>query len=171
MDLYLFNLINQLAGKYSWLDSLGVFFAKYFEYALILSLLLLLIIEFKKYLKPVILAFISAVISRFVVVNIIRWIWFRPRPFIDNSVNFLIDYPNKASFPSGHAAFYFALSTVIYLYNKKIGIIFFIASFLICLARVFVGIHWPLDILAGIVVGILSGFIVYKSDVKLSRQN
>jgi len=39
MDLYLFNLINQFALKWFWLDVLGIYFAEYFGYALILSLL------------------------------------------------------------------------------------------------------------------------------------
>ncbi len=163
MDLYLFQLINQFAGRWVWLDSLGIFFAKYFEYILVFYLLLFLIIKFKKYWKMVLQAIISAVLARFVIVNFIRCIWGRSRPFVENNVNLLLNYPSKeASFPSGHAAFYFAISTVVFLYNKKAGILFYIASFLICLARIFVGIHWPSDILAGAIVGIFSSLIIHK---------
>lgn len=162
MDLYLFQQINQFAGKWVCLDSVAVFFARYFEYFLIFCLLLFLISRFKKYWKMVIWAFVSAVFARFVIVDFIRFLWYRPRPFIENKVNLLLDYPDKASFPSGHAAFYFGLSTIIYLHNKKLGLFFYGASFLICLARVFVGIHWPLDILAGALIGVLSGLTIYK---------
>jgi len=96
-----------------------------------------------------------------VIVELIRWIWQRPRPFVQNNVNLLLTH-NASAFPSGHAAFFFAVSTIVYFYNKKAGILFFIASFLICLARVFSGIHWPLDILAGAIVGVLSGWVVHK---------
>jgi len=51
---------------------------------------------------------------------------------------------------------------VLFLYNKKFGYIFFIAAFLISLARVFGGIHYPLDILAGAIVGIFSGWLVER---------
>jgi len=162
MDFYLFNLVNQFAGKWICLDGFTIFFAEYFEYVLVLSLLFFLAVAFRKYLKMIIQALISAVLARFVIVSFIRFILPRSRPFIENNINLLIDYPDKASFPSGHAAFYFALSTIVYLCNKKIGILFFIASFLICLARVFAGIHWPSDILAGIVVGIFSGWLIHK---------
>jgi undecaprenyl-diphosphatase len=108
-------------------------------------------------------AIIAAVITKFILADFIRWLWFRPRPFV--ALNFipLIDQsPKEGAFPSGHASFFFALSTIVYLYNKKAGIIFYIASFFIIIARVFVGVHWPSDILAGAVLGILMGWFLNK---------
>lgn len=105
----------------------------------------------------------AAVITRFALTALIRWLWFRPRPFV--ALNFipLIDQsPKEASFPSGHASFFFALSTIVYFYNKKAGILFYIASFFIVIGRIFVGIHWPLDILAGAILGILMGWLLNK---------
>jgi undecaprenyl-diphosphatase len=163
IDLYLFNLINGLAGKWAWLDYSAMFLAQYFEYFLLAFLVLLLAINFKKHWKMAVEALVSAVFVRFVLVEIMRWFWFRPRPFV--SLNFipLIDKSaNEASFPSGHTSFYFALSTIIYLYNKKLGILFYITSFLIVISRVFAGVHWPSDILAGAVLGILIAWILNK---------
>jgi len=167
LDIYFFNLIHGLAGKWLLLDTLGVFFAQYFEYLLWLAIILYLAWLFfhdrgnfaalKKPFKILFLAFFSAVISRFALAEIIRWIWFRPRPFLTfNFIPLIHQSAAEASFPSGHASFYFALSTIVYFYNKKAGILFYVASFLIVLARVFVGIHWPSDILAGAVLGILT---------------
>ncbi len=161
MDLYLFQQINQFALKWFWLDVLGIFFARYLGYILIFCLFLFLILKIRKYWSMFLQAFISAAFTRFVIVGLIRWIWPRPRPFIENNVNLLLTH-NSPAFPSGHAAFFFALSTVVYFYNKKFGVLFFLASFLICLARVFVGIHWPSDILAGMAVGIFSGWLIHK---------
>lgn len=162
MDLFLFNLINQFALKWFWLDVFGIYFAEYFEYVVVFCLILFLVIKFRKYWKMVFQAVISAVLARFVIVEFIRWLWQRPRPFIANNVNLLSNYLDKASFPSGHAAFFFALSTVVFFYNKKIGALFLLGSFLISLARVFSGIHWPSDILAGAIIGILFGWFVCK---------
>lgn len=172
LDLYFFNIINGLAGRWGFLDFLGIFLAKYFEYFLLAFLVLFLLKDLKKYWPIAIESLLAVVFSRFVLTEIIRIIWFRPRPFVYNYVNLLLpDYnPNEASFPSAHASFYFALSTIIYSYNKKIGILFYIASSLIVITRVFVGLHWPSDILAGIVLGVSIGLIVNKSlKSKLSR--
>jgi len=161
IDLYLFNFVNQFAGKWAWLDYLGIFFAKYFEYALWLCLLLFLIFNLKKYWRMVVLALISGGVSRFIVGSLIRFLWFRQRPFVaENFIPLINQSPKEASFPSGHATFFFAFSIIVYFYNKKAGILFFIASFLIVISRVYVGIHWPSDILAGAVLGILMGYIL-----------
>lgn len=185
MDFYIFNLINGWAGKWFWLDGLGIFFAKYFEYFLIFFLLLFLANHvrnkllngrkhpvgvasrpygagFRKYWWMVISAFLAAVISRFVITDLIRYFFPRMRPFVENSVNLLINHSaGEPSFPSGHAAFYFALATVVYCYHKKAGAGFFVGAFLISLSRIFVGIHWPADILAGAIVGIFVGWLVF----------
>jgi len=159
MDQFIFQQINQFAGKWILMDNLAIFFAKYFEYILIISVFLI----FWKKWKIIFQSFLAAILARFGIVEIIRYFFPRARPFVENHINLLISHnPNEPSFPSGHAAFYFALSTVVYSYNKKAGILFFIASFLIVVFRVFVGVHWPLDILVGALVGIFSGWLVYK---------
>lgn len=170
-DLFIFQKINQFAGKWFCLDNFVIFFAKYFEYFLIFFLLLFLVKNFKKYWSMVIQTFLAAILARLVIVSFIRQLLPRPRPFVENQVNLLLDSVNTASFPSGHATFYFAITTVVFLYLKKnhpqprfwwgVGLFFFLASFLISISRVFVGIHWPSDILAGFFVGIFSGWLTF----------
>ena len=175
LDFVIFQYINNLVGKYLWLDTLAIFFAKYFGYILVLLLFSFLFWpsktkkaewsnflfeNLKKYWLMIVQAFLAGILARFIIVNIIRWFWEKPRPFVENHVNLLVDRVNQSAFPSGHAAFFFAISTIIYLYNKKAGLLFFLASFLISISRVFTGIHWPLDILAGAIIGILSGFLI-----------
>ena len=84
-----------------------------------------------------------------------RYFYYYPRPFvIFQDVNQLLLHEQTGSFPSGHASFYFALAMGVYLYNKKLGKIYFILAFLISFARVFAGIHWPFDIAGGLAVGV-----------------
>ena len=163
LDFYLFNQINQFAGRWAWLDYFGMFCAEYLGYVLLFVLILSLAISFKKYWRMVIEATIAAFLTRFVLTATIWWLWFRPRPFLAlNFVPLINQKASDSSFPSGHASFYFALSTIVYYYNKKIGVLFYIASLLIVLARVFVGVHWPSDILAGAVLGILMGWVLNR---------
>lgn len=111
---------------------------------------------------------VAVLLARFVVVSLIRWVLPRSRPFIIDNVNLLFEHSGSA-FPSGHAAFFFAVSTIVYFYNKKIGALFYLSSILIVLARVFSGVHWPSDILAGAVVGLLVGYSVYKISKKFLK--
>lgn len=166
-----FEQINGLAGKYIWLDALGIFFAQYFEYVLIFCIILFLFLPTRfSWLKLIekarenyiifLQAILAVLVSRLVLTEIIRYVLPISRPFVDNDVNLLFNYPGIFSFPSGHAAFYFALSAVIFYYYKKAGIAAFGASFLICIARVFCGIHWPLDIVAGFLVGVFTASMI-----------
>lgn len=91
----------------------------------------------------------------------IRLFIHRPRPFVaDPSILALIE-KTSYSFPSGHAAFFFALSTVVFLYNRRWGVWFFAASALIGLARIAAGVHYPTDILGGAALGTLVGWGVH----------
>jgi len=164
LDLYFFNFINQFAGRWQWLDWVVIFFAEYFGYFLLFCFIWFLLKDFKKYWRIVTETLTAAVLVRFVLAELIRVFWFQPRPFVSHQVNLLLpNYnPNESSFPSGHASFYFTLSTVIYCYSKKAGILFYLVSFLISFARVFAGVHWPSDIVAGAFFGIIMGLVLSK---------
>lgn len=161
-DWQVFQFLNNLAGKNSFLDGIAIFFAEYSGYILLLILLFLLIRNYKKYKTLFLVALISAFVSRLVFAELIRHIYFRPRPFVENSVTLLISHNPTASFPSGHASFYFALSGAVYFFNKKLGVLFFLTSFLMGVSRVYCGLHWPSDILAGAILGILISYLTFK---------
>jgi len=54
------------------------------------------------------------------------------------------------------------LATLVFLYNKKLGIIFYILAVLVGVGRVLALVHYPVDILGGAILGIICGFIVFK---------
>lgn len=157
IDHVIFKAINGLAFKWFWLDMAGVFFANYFPYVVGAAIFLFLF-KYRKTWQMVLTALAAAVIARFGVVEIIRWFKPRVRPFNAADINLLVGKVNESSFPSGHATFFFALATVVFLNNKKLGLWFYGAALIISIARIFVGVHWPLDVLAGAVVGILVGW-------------
>ncbi len=161
-DVKIFYFFNNLSGKWPIFDTATVFFADYFGYFVMAFFLAILFLApfYRDKLKVFLTVAISVVLSRFVITEIIRFLYCRPRPFMVYTANQLVGEAN-CSFPSGHAAFFFAMAIAIYFYNKKWGTWFFSAAALITLARVVAGVHYPSDILAGAVVGILSAYMVF----------
>jgi undecaprenyl-diphosphatase len=167
-DIYLFTEINNLTGKYLWLDTLGIFLTQYFEYILLFILTLFLFKNFKRYLRMIGESFFAAILAKEIFVDTIRQLVPRERPFVDG-FNSLIYHLVTASFPSAHAAVYFAIATIVYLHNKKAGLIFLFCASLIAISRVYVGVHWPSDVVVGALVGIFSAIIVNKVARELKK--
>ncbi len=164
LDTQIFFPLNSLVGKSSFLDSLILFCASYLPILILLGLLVWLYFlsaTRREKIEILVVSLASATIARYGVTEIIRYFYHRPRPYVTYTQihNLLTD--SAWSFPSGHAAFFFALSAAIYMYNKKWGKIFFIASAFVCLGRVAGGVHYPSDIIAGLTVGLAVGFVTY----------
>ncbi|MCH8049058.1 phosphatase PAP2 family protein, partial [Patescibacteria group bacterium] len=114
-------------------------------------------------------AIAAAILSRGIVTELIRLFWERPRPFIENNITPFIEHVASSSFPSGHAAVFFALGTVVYFYNKKAGVLFLLGAAILSSARVFAFLHWPSDILAGASIGIISAILVIQFSLKIAK--
>ncbi|MBI2054202.1 MAG: phosphatase PAP2 family protein [Candidatus Staskawiczbacteria bacterium] len=159
MDLFLFHSINGFAGKRRWLDCLGVFFARHLGYVLVL--MLFLVSYFDKRPQLFLFAVLAGIISRFLINEIIYFFYKRKRPPEVVNAKTLIKTPKHPAFPSGHASFFFSISFAVLPYNFSLGIIFIFLSSLISFARIFAGVHWPSDILAGAGAGILSNLLIW----------
>ena len=84
----------------------------------------------------------------------------RPRPCqIDLDFALLVDRPSSSSFPSTHSAWAFGAATAVFMQHKKSGIAAFIAAALIAFSRMYLFLHFPTDVLAGIVLGIALGVL------------
>lgn len=96
--------------------------------------------------------------------RIVNEIWTRPRPFISHpdDVRVLLPHAADASFPSDHAAAGFAIVAVLIAFRPKVGIAAALFAILMCYARVYVGNHYPGDVLAGAVIGLIVGVIMIR---------
>jgi undecaprenyl-diphosphatase len=74
------------------------------------------------------------------------------------------------SFPSGHAATSFACATVLSYYVPRYRVAFFALAVLIGLSRVYNGLHYPTDVLAGAVLGVLIALLLLAGARRLSRR-
>ena len=147
-----------------------IFSADWLGYILIGMLLVYLLKNRTQYGAMVLVSLVSAIISRFIFVEIIRFFYNNPRPFLVlQNVNQLIEHEVTPSFPSGHASFYFALAAGVYLYNKKAGYLYFASAVLMGFARIFAGVHWPIDIAVGAILGIMTAIAVRFMKQKLPK--
>lgn len=100
----------------------------------------------------------------------------RIRPYDFHEITFnepiklLIDAEHSMSFPSGHTLASFESATVLLINDKRLGIPAVVLASIIALSRLYLYVHYPTDVLGGlilgIIIGILSCFIVNKA-VKL----
>jgi len=90
----------------------------------------------------------------------------RPRPFVayPHAVHLLIAHAADASFPSDHVAVTAAVAFALMGRSRLLQGVLWAAVALIALARVFVGVHWPSDVIGGAAVGALCGGVVLALD-------
>lgn len=82
----------------------------------------------------------------------------RPRPYVVLGVSHLFSV-GTWSFPSGHAAALFALAAALRPFHRSLGAVAYLVAFLVALARVASGVHYPTDIIAGAILGVIVGSI------------
>lgn len=88
--------------------------------------------------------------------------WYDPRPFVTHpgQTLLLISHPADNGFPSEHATVAFAVAFAVFAYSRRLGIVLILAAAAIGLDRIFVGVHYPADVLASMLVGLLSALLV-----------
>ena len=99
----------------------------------------------------------SLIINNNIVKNIVQ----RPRPFVTfTDLQIIIPTPSEFSFPSGHTSSSFAAAAVFYRHlPKKLGLPAVILAGLIGFSRLYVGVHYPTDVIAGVLMGILLSYL------------
>ncbi|RME61360.1 phosphatase PAP2 family protein [Candidatus Parcubacteria bacterium] len=161
MNEHLFWFFFQASHQHAALDFAVKFFASYLPYLFLAGLVYLGKIGYRDWRARwnfFVTLVLSAVIARGVLVEIIRFFYPHPRPFVALGIDPLF-ISSGNSFPSGHAATFFAFAAVVIMLAPRWGWWLFFFALLNGMGRVAAGVHWPADILGGIGVGIASGLL------------
>ncbi|WP_040289464.1 undecaprenyl-diphosphatase [Alicyclobacillus hesperidum] len=167
-DTHVYHMINGLAGHSHLLDDIMIFFAKD---ALELYACMFIAAWFAlpkrdiEQRNALAVAGFSGILALVINVIISHFIWFRPRPFTvfpKGSFTQLITHPADASFPSDHTSGSWGFATgVMGRTPKWISVPFTVLAIIVMIARVFVGVHYPTDVLGGAVIGIIASRVMW----------
>lgn len=141
--------LDTLMGLFSMIGDRGIC-------SIALALILMIFIKTRRtgieVLLSVALAFVFA---NLIIKNVVA----RPRPYEAYTfLEALVRKPHDSSFPSGHTTNVFAAATAVFLNHKKVGVIALIIAALVGFSRMYNCMHYPTDVLAGVVIGV--GFAV-----------
>jgi len=142
------------------------FFASFFLWLMFAGIFVLWIYDGKIKKEQALHALFAGILA-WVLVAFIKSLFPTLRPFMLNGrpTDVLIP-PSDGSFPSGHTATAFALAVTIWKHDKKVGVFYLLAALAVGVARVLANVHYPVDILGGAVLGILSSLATEKLHLK-----
>ena len=162
MNMELFRLINNLANKNAVLDGIMISFSKYVPYIFMAVIAIVFVLGITKknsdYRKAAVNTFVITVIN-LVLSFIIGGIYYVDRPFVNNKVNLLFTHTKDASFPSDHATGTMSIAFGLGKFNKSVSIILTILSVIVGFSRVYVGHHYPMDVIGAYVLVFTTSYI------------
>ncbi|WGS00179.1 phosphatase PAP2 family protein [Bradyrhizobium sp. ISRA443] len=180
-DEYLLRLLNQFAHRSAIFDTAVGFVAgqAVFKGALVTSLLWLAWFQRdpdQKRRRSLVISTLAATIASLLITKIIRsYLPFRLRPIHDPAVGFTLPYHvstetlwNWSSFPSDTAAFEFALAVGVFMIWRRWGWLAILYSLVvISLPRVYLGYHYPSDIVVGALIGAAVTLIMGREKIRI----
>ena len=170
LDYSMFRVVNGLSGRSPALDALMVGSAKYLPVVFALALIALWLSWRPRNQWAALLAGISAFVALGFGQLIGKAIP-RPRPYVGHTIHQLIPPSLDTSFPSDHATLGFAVAVMVWRYNRRAGAALLGLAVVLAFARVFVGAHYPADVLGGAVLGGVTsvglGFLSDNSSLRI----
>ena len=173
MNESLFISLNNLVGQSVFFDKIIWFCADILVFAVFATLAYFVIKAKGKRqvaIKNSVIILFTALLA-WACADVIKYFFSNPRPFLVlDSVNLLFEYGGNDSFPSGHTTFFAALATMFLFYSRRLGLLLLFLAFVIGLARVAAGIHWPIDIMGSFLLGGSFALLVQYSYLKYQER-
>lgn len=89
----------------------------------------------------------------------------RQRPYEQlDSVRLLTPFENDPSFPSGHTEISFLAATIVSRFHPGYGKYLYAFSIIVALSRIYVGVHFPIDVIGGAIIGIIIGKLILRNN-------
>lgn len=159
------HILDMLQGIHTpLLDTVLVFITKLGDNGLIWILLAAALLLFKRTRKYG-LVMAAALVADLVLCNLVlKNLVARVRPYdMNTAVILLVERLHDYSFPSGHtAAAFTAVAALWFAGQKSFSLIVLILAVLIAFSRLYLYVHYPTDVLGGVVIGILCGYLGWK---------
>lgn len=169
MELQILHMIQ--GWHQDWLSAIMIFFSTIGNAGICWIVLCLVLLLIPKTRKCGLVMAISMLITVLLGNEVIKKVVARPRPCaVDKSVTLLIPYPSQYSFPSGHTSNSFTAAVTVFLFYRKPGVIALIVAGIIAFSRMYLFVHYPTDILGGILLGTLDAMLVYGCFRKWERR-
>lgn len=144
------------------LDKIMVAFTTLGDAGIIWIVLAVVLLFSKKYRKCGINMALALVVMLILGNVILKNIFMRDRPcWLDESIKLLIENPHDYSFPSGHTFSSIAAASVILMRHRTEGIIAMFIALLIAFSRMYLFVHFPTDILASLLLGVVTAVVTY----------
>lgn len=175
IDYAILNFIQAHIAN-SFLDAVMPWITKIGDEGIVFIITGVVLLFFKKYRKSGIVMLLGMLIGSLICNLWLKNFVARPRPFEGlEDIALLIPMPSSYSFPSGHTTSAFEFAFALALINKKAAIAGYVIAALVAFSRLYLYVHFPSDILGGIIVGTISSLcalFIYNSAVRLiaSRQ-
>ncbi|MBU8681637.1 undecaprenyl-diphosphatase [Bacillus haynesii] len=168
LNIDVFRFINDLGKEYSMLNPAVYFLAEYMMYFLGAWLVIYWFTRKTKNRLMVIYAVIAFVIAE-ILGKMMGSLYSNYQPFATlPNVNKLIEHEIDNSFPSDHTILFFSIGFLIFLFHKKTGWLWLVLAFTVGISRIWSGVHYPLDVAVGALLGVLSALFVFWIAPKLS---
>ncbi len=166
--------LRGVTGAFSYGDSTVIFFAELFPIVVIAGVVVLTIGYFymgRYRAGYTALGGIIAALAGWIAAHFLKFLFQQERPYVSlDNLTPLFEHESLA-FPSGHTAFFFALALVLWRLDRRVGVVVFIAAVFIGVGRVAAGVHWPIDIVGGAVLGAILAFGVIMGLRKFEKRS
>ncbi len=170
-DETLFTALYSIAHHSVVLDWIVIFLAKYLIWFFIIGVVIKLFrkknwreqsLVWKNRFQTIALGLMAVIISRGIIANVFYSFIEHPRPFVTLSIEPLFNHMAVNSLPSGHMALLMPIALTGFLLSRKTGWLGVLLTLTVGTSRVIAGVHWPSDIVAGILIGLISFTLVYS---------